>query len=96
MSTHVVVLATPRSGEAEALAAYGAGVQPLLAAAGAKIGFRGPVTSTVAGSNSPASFLALEFADAAAVRGFFGSEDYLRLLPTREKAFERMEIFVIG
>lgn len=96
MSVHVVALASPKAGEGEALATYGGGVQPLLAAAGVKTVFRGPVTSTIAGANPPAVILVLEFTDAAAVRTFFSSQDYLSLLPARGKAFERMDIFEVG
>lgn len=91
-----MALASPRAVEAEALAANGVGVQPLLATAGAKVLFRGSVSSTLAGENPPASILVLEFEDSSAARGLFESASYLRLLPVREKAFARMEIFEVG
>lgn len=96
MSVHVVILATPRPEATEALAAYGAGVQPLLAAAGATVVFRGPVASTLAGGDPPASILVLAFEDSERAHAFFRDEAYRRLLPVREKAFARIEIFEVA
>lgn len=96
MTAHVVVLATPNPDDTDAMTAYGAGVQPLLTSAGAKIVFRGPVAATLAGGNPPAVIAVLEFANAELARGFFSQEAYLKLLPHREKGFSRLEIFQVG
>lgn len=96
MSAHVVALATPNPQEAESAAAYGAGVQPLLAEAGVKAVFRGPVAATIAGQNPPSVILVLEFPDGNAARAFFEQDAYKKLIPLRDKGFSRMEIFQIG
>lgn len=96
MSAYVVGLVTPNAQETEAASAYGAGVEPLLAAAGAKIVFRGPVAATIAGDNPPRNIIVLEFPDGNAARAFFEQDAYKKLIPLRDKGFSRMEIFQIG
>ncbi len=96
MSAYVVVLATPSPDGAEAMAAYSAGVQPLLAPAGAKIVVRGPVSAALAGETPPAMILVLEFVDAEAAHGFFTQDAYRKLIPLRNKGFTRLEILQVG
>jgi uncharacterized protein (DUF1330 family) len=96
MPAHVIVLATPRSDRSEGAAKYSQAVQPLLAAAGAKAVFRGPVTQTVAGGESATTGLVLEFPDADAAASFFAQDAYMALVPLRDESFARIEIHIVG
>jgi uncharacterized protein (DUF1330 family) len=96
MPAHVIVLASPRSNRSDGAAKYAQAVQPLLVAAGAKAVFRGPVTKTVAGSESVATGLVLEFPNADAAASFFAQDAYAALIPLRDESFARIEIHIVG
>jgi uncharacterized protein (DUF1330 family) len=96
MPTHVIVLATPHPHKAEDAARYAQAVQPLLATAGAKPLFRGPVTVTVAGGDTPSTGMVLEFPDHEAATDFFAQDAYQALVAIRDEAFARMEIHIVG
>ena len=95
MTARVVVLASPKPDMAEGAAKYAAGVQPLLAAAGVKPAFRGPVAETIAGSSPPATIMVLDFPDAQAATDFFAQDAYQALVPLRDESFARMDIYVV-
>lgn len=96
MTSQVVVLASPVPEKAEGAAKYSEAVRPLLAAAGVKPSFRGPVAETIAGSEPPAVIMVLEFPDTKAAADFFAQDAYQALIPLRDESFERMEIYVVG
>lgn len=96
MPAHVMVFATPRDEKAADAARYSQAVQGLLAVAGARPLFRGPVSQTVSGSSSLASGMVLEFPDLAAARKFFAQEAYQALVALRDDSFSRMEIQIVG
>ncbi|OQP84478.1 hypothetical protein BTR14_19055 [Rhizobium rhizosphaerae] len=95
MSSHVVVFATPRVGAEENARKYSEGVQPLLAAAGIKPSFRGPVVEVVAGGPAPKTVMVLDFPDAASASASFRQEAYQQLVALRGKGFEQMEIYIV-
>jgi uncharacterized protein (DUF1330 family) len=71
-------------------------VQPLLAAAGVKVTFRGPVSGSVAGSVASVTGMVLEFPDAGAASDFFAQDAYQALVPLRDQSFDQMEIHIVG
>lgn len=95
MPAHVMVLATPHPEKAETAARYSQAVQQLLATAGARPLFRGPVSETIAGEGAAATGMVLEFSDTAAARDFFAQDAYQALLGLRDEGFARMEIHII-
>ena len=96
MPAYVIVLARPRPDRSEDAAKYSQAVQPLLAAAGVKPVFRGPVSKTVAGEGSVATGMVLEFPDQQAAAAFFAQDAYQALVPLRDESFARMEIHIVG
>ncbi|MEO3416286.1 DUF1330 domain-containing protein [Roseovarius sp. CAU 1744] len=96
MTAHVIVLSTPAPNKTEGAKKYAESVQPLLKTAGVTPKLRGPVTETLAGQNSPATVLALEFPDRTAAIGFFAQHAYRELIPLRDDSFSQMEIYIMG
>jgi uncharacterized protein (DUF1330 family) len=96
LTAYAIVLASPSAENAEGAKAYSAGVQPLLAAAGVKVAFRGPVSESVAGSVAPAIGMVLEFPDTSAAHAFFAQEAYQALVALRDQSFDQMEIHIVN
>lgn len=96
MSAHVIVLAAPRPEKVAEAARYSQAVQPLLAAAGARLLFRGPVSETVSGASGVATGMVLEFTDLTAARDFFVQDAYRALVDLRDNSFALMEIHIVG
>ena len=96
MPAHVIVLAAPRPERAGDAARYSLAVQPLLAAAGARPVFRGPVSGTVSGASGLATGMVLEFPDLTAARDFFAQDAYQALVDLRDDSFALMEIHIVG
>ncbi|HYD86925.1 MAG TPA: DUF1330 domain-containing protein [Vitreimonas sp.] len=96
MTAYVLVLAEPRSDKSEELAQYAKATEPLREAAGGKVVFRGPVARTIAGGDSPAMGIILEFPDAAAAASFFDNDAYRALTPLRDESFRRLQILILG
>jgi len=96
MTAHVIVLAAPRPDKTEEAARYSNAVQPLLAAAGVRPLFRGPVSATVTGASGLAIGMVLEFPDLTAAREFFAQDAYQGLVDLRNDSFALMEIHIVG
>lgn len=96
MPAHVIVLAKPHPHKAEDAVRYAQAVQPLLAAAGARPLFRGPVSETVAGAHAPSTGMVLEFPDYEAATDFFAQDAYQALVALRDEGFAQMEIHIVG
>ncbi len=96
MTALVVVISKPDPAKAEGAKKYAESVQPLLKAAGVAPKFRGPVVETLAGANSPAVVMVLEFADEEAAKAFFDQQAYQELIPLRDDSFTQMEIYLLG
>lgn len=96
MPAHAIVLAKPHPHKAEEAERYSNAVQPLLAAAGTRPLFRGPVSTTVSGTSRPAIGMVLEFPDLAAAREFFAQGAYQALVDLRDDSFAMMEIHIVG
>lgn len=96
MAAHVVVISKPDSTRAKGSKKYAESVQPLLKAAGVAPKLRASVTEKLAGKNSPATVMLLEFPDQAAAKGFFDQTAYQDLIPLRDDSFSQMEIYILG
>lgn len=72
--------------DAPAFAAYGALVAPMVARFGGKYLVRGGRLENVEGDTGLKRLVILEFADMAALRAFYFSEEYKPLLAMREAA----------
>lgn len=97
MTAHVVVVvSTPDPTKAEGAKKYVDSVQPLLKAASVAPKLRGPVVETLAGENTPATVLVIEFPNQAAAKGFFDQQAYQDLIPLRDDSFLLMEIYIFG
>lgn len=67
----------------EAMAAYRAAVPGTLAQHGGRFLARGGATELVEGGPEPKRIVILEFADAAAVKRWYNSPEYQKILPDR-------------
>ena len=94
MTANVFVLADPNPETAADLEAYLAGVKPLFESAGARVVTRQKFAAPLAGEGFPKSIAVLEFPDARAAKDFFASAAYKELLPNRDRAFSRIDIFL--
>ncbi len=65
---------------------YVAGVQESLLPYESKIVFRGKLISVLAGSHEYDQVVVIEFDDSAALEGWYRSEKYQSLIPTRNRA----------
>lgn len=90
----IVVTAQPNPDAPEETKAYLSQVLPLLQAAGGVIVRRARVTEAVVGEQTFGATLVMEFPSAQAIRDAFGSEDYAKIAPHRERGFRFMNIVI--
>ena len=74
----------------EALQKYASSVLPMLLAAGGQMLFRGGPMETLVGNNPPDLFFAMRFESAEIIRRLLTSEEYVRLVPYRNRAFSQI------
>jgi uncharacterized protein (DUF1330 family) len=67
----------------EGMAAYRAAVPATLAQYGGRFLVRGGATELVEGGPAPKRIVILEFADAAAIKRWYNSPEYQKILPDR-------------
>jgi uncharacterized protein (DUF1330 family) len=84
----------PAPGQDSAMEQYREGVQPLLGAIGATPVKPSRIVETVAGEQSMAMSIVMDFANADALSAVFASEAYLALIPLRDVAFSDIEILI--
>lgn len=82
--------------DAAGFARYGAAVAPMVARFGGRYLVRGGALEDVEGSFGLERLVILEFADMAALRAFYCSDDYKPLLAMREAAAESQVTLVEG
>jgi len=90
----MIVSATPNRSEMEAMKYYSKHAKKLLFAAGGKPIGGYKVSEEVYGKNSPALFFIVEFPNELAIRNFLNSREYKKLIPYRDKAFEKVNIYI--
>jgi uncharacterized protein (DUF1330 family) len=95
MVVTVVALVTVREDRPVDLAAYLEATTPLLAKAGARIVKRFKVNEVVAGRNPAQTVVIVEYPDRAAVDLVFGSLEYQRIIPYRDRAFSDYHVSVV-
>jgi uncharacterized protein (DUF1330 family) len=83
MPAYFVVELDPTN--ADAMASYRAAVPGTLAQYGGRFLARGGATELVEGSPEPKRVVILEFTDAAAVKRWYNSPEYQKILPDRLK-----------
>ncbi len=79
----------------DALKEYAAAAPPILAAAGAKARVRAKLSEQLVGSDAPQTVFVAEFPSAEAARSAFQSEEYKALIPIRDKAFRKLDFFLV-
>ena len=90
----VTFLALGTVADAEAFADYASRATPLLEAAGGAVTARHRATESLLGAGAPGVVFAMRFEDAAALREALASEAYRALLPVRERAFTRLDLWL--
>jgi len=90
--TTLIVTAMPNPAEMESMQAYLKGVFPLLMGAGGELVKRVKVQSALTGKPPHGVVMVMDFPDRAKVEAMFESEDYLSLLPSRDKGFATIDI----
>lgn len=91
--TTLVVTAVPNPNEMESVQEYLKGVMPLLQGAGGELVKRLKIGKTLKGSPS-GMVLVMDFDSANAVSELFESEDYMALVPARDRGFSEMSILL--
>lgn len=92
--TLLYVTATPNPENPEAMEAYTGPALKLLTAAGGEPLTRAKITDAIVGQPTAAMFLAMKFPSAEAIQSVFGSAEYKKLVPTRDKAFAQLTISI--
>jgi uncharacterized protein (DUF1330 family) len=95
MVVTVVALVTVREDRPVDLAAYLEATAPLLAKARARIVKRFKVNEIVAGRSPAQTVVIVEYPDRTAVDLVFGSEEYQKIIPCRDRAFSEYHVSVV-
>ena len=90
-NTTLVVTAVPNPNEMASMQEYLQGVMPLLMGAGGKMVKRLKVDQVVNGKPS-GMVLVMDFDSVSAITEMFDSDEYLALVPARDKGFAEMSI----
>ena len=93
MKSYLIVNATANLDNQEAIQKYSEGVLPLLLEAGGKPPIRAQLDHVIKGKAAYTLFLFMEFPDQQPILDLFESEEYQKLLPYREKAFNDLNIY---
>ncbi|MEM8892334.1 MAG: DUF1330 domain-containing protein [Bacteroidota bacterium] len=90
----VIIVALINPAEKEALASYMGEMKKMYAEVDASVVFSSPLKEKLAGEMKANLISIMEFPDQKAFDKVFKSEAYQKLLPLREKAFLRLEVFL--
>jgi uncharacterized protein (DUF1330 family) len=91
--TTLIVTAVPNPDEMPSVQEYLKGVLPLLTSAGGKPVKRLKVDSVIHGEPS-GMVLVMDFESEDTIAAMFESEDYAKLIPTRDRGFAEMNILL--
>ena len=89
----MIVLAFLNPAETEAFDTYVTGIRAQYENVGAKT-VRHDVDQMLAGEQQPDFIMVVEFPNPQAVQQLFSSKEYQQLVPYREKAFKKLEVFL--
>lgn len=89
---HLVALGTIR--DEAAFRDYAAQATPLLEQAGGRLIGRQRITGAVEASDAPGIVFTMAVESEAAIRDAFTSPAYRQLIPTRERAFARLDLWL--
>ena len=92
-NTTLIVTSTPDPDQIGALEQYVQGVMPLLKRVGGVVLKRSTITDTFFGEQSFSTLLVMDFPSKQLLLEMFHSDAYQRLLPARDKAFRKIDIF---
>ena len=94
MSTQLIVLGTRRQDSDEDYKAYVSVAGPLLFGAGGTISAQYDQTAHIAGDGGPQQVLVMDFPDEQTIQGVFQSQEYAKVVPNRDAAFENISVIV--
>ncbi len=94
MTVQLIITGIRRPDSDDDYAAYSGVALSLLTAAGGTLTGRYGHIDDLVGEDAPQAVVIMEFADDAAVRAVFNSSEYQAVVPQREKAFERLNVFL--
>ena len=80
--------------EQESFNIYSTQINQLYENAGAEVTNRYPIVQTLMGDEKPNFILVVEFPNQTSLHQLFTSEDYKKLVPYREKAFSKINVFI--
>ena len=92
-NTTLVVTATPNPTEMAAVQEYLQAVLPLLIGAGGKLVKRLKLDQVISGKSS-GMVLVMDFDSADAITNLFNSDEYVALIPARDRGFSEMNILL--
>lgn len=93
MPVQLVLLGTRRANSDDDYRAYASVAGPLLVGAGGVWNSQWDRIGDLAG-NGPEQVRVMDFPDEATVQAVFASDEYQRVIPLRDKAFDELRIFV--
>lgn len=94
MTVTVVAMTSINDNEPMALAKYFATTMPLLERAGAKILKNFTINEVVVGHRPAKTVFVVEYPSREAVDSVFGSEEYQRIIPIRDLAFDEYSVTI--
>lgn len=80
--------------EQESFTHYSTQINLLYENAGAEVKNRYPILQTLLGEEKPDFILVVEFPNQQSLQQLFTSEEYKKLIPYRQKAFSKINVFI--
>lgn len=80
--------------EQEAFEHYSTSINGLYQEVGATVTDRFPIIQVAMGDEKPDFIMVVEFPNEQALQKLFSSEEYQKLIPSREKAFKKLNVFI--
>ncbi|CAN5157047.1 hypothetical protein BH23BAC2_BH23BAC2_11320 [soil metagenome] len=80
--------------EKEAFEHYSTSINVLYQEVGATVTDRFPILQAALGDEKPNFVIVVEFPNEQALQNLFSSEKYQSLIPAREKAFKKINVFI--
>lgn len=89
----LIIVAFTNPNEKEALAFYTSQIRAQYELVGATR-IKYPITNLVLGEDKPDFIMVVEFPNQGALQKLFTSEDYQKLVPYRQKAFTKLNVYM--
>lgn len=90
----LIIIGFINSQEQESFNHYSTQINQLYDNVGAEVTSRYPIVQTLLGEEKPDFILVVEFPDQQSLQQLFTSEEYKNLVPYREKAFSKINVFI--